>query len=288
MEYQSTYGVGVLKFSDFLQIHAEQKDQKALYYQTCKSIVLDRQVGNRYFVSASNAGKILVLAEAAVEFLEYTGKNNGTRLERTVYEKLKDPDLLSRLKADSLMFYHVYADIVMLAKSKVLGKSAFDMGNHYLELKVFLEEVHKHTETAFNRDHRVFLSEDRLYSSDPGNKLNHRKHSSYLPVCEHIFQTNATVAGECDGNVNTHLTHGCVAMLAKLVSYAKDQLPGGRYWNLESNVKDILSNLPANNDLCESLLGLNDYLVTAIPNMEQITRSGMVQVKKNQINEVVS
>ncbi len=31
----------------------------------------------------------------------------------------------------------------------------------------------------------------------------------------------------------------------------------------------------------ESLLGLNDYLSGAIPNMHQVTRSNMIQVKKN-------
>jgi len=37
------------------------------------------------------------------------------------------------LKADAIMFHHFYADLVMLAKSKELGKSVLDMGKHYLE-----------------------------------------------------------------------------------------------------------------------------------------------------------
>ena len=39
--------------------------------------------------------------------------------------------------------------------------------------------------------------------------------------------------------------------------------------------------LHPNNDLCESILGLNDYLVTALPNMTQQTRSNLTEVKKN-------
>lgn len=33
--------------------------------------------------------------------------------------------------------------------------------------------------------------------------------------------------------------------------------------------------------MCESILGLNDYLTTAVPNLHQLARSNLVQVKKN-------
>ena len=88
-------------------------------------------------MSASNSDKILFLTKAAITFLEYTGRCSGNKLEKTVYEKLKDPVRLAGLKADSLMFYNVYADLVMLAKSMELGKSALDMGKYYLELVIF-------------------------------------------------------------------------------------------------------------------------------------------------------
>ena len=32
---------------------------------------------------------------------------------------------------------------------------------------------------------------------------------------------------------------------------------------------------------CESILGLNDHLTTAVPNMIQLIRSNLVEVKKN-------
>ena len=76
------------------------------------------------------------MAEAALKFLEYTGKSDGNKLERAVYEKLQDPVMHAGLKSDAIMFHHVYADLVMLAKSKELGKSVLDMGKHYLELKM--------------------------------------------------------------------------------------------------------------------------------------------------------
>ena len=46
-------------------------------------------------------------------------------------------------------------------------------------------------------------------------------------------------------------------------------------------MQDILRELRPSNDVCESILGLNDYLTTAIPNLHQMARSNLVQVKKN-------
>ena len=45
-------------------------------------------------------------------------------------------------------------------------------------------------------------------------------------------------------------------------------------------VVDTGHSLP-NNDLCEGILGLNDYLTTAIPNLHQLSQSNIVEVKKN-------
>ena len=56
-------------------------------------------------------------------------------------------------------------------------------------------------------------------------------------------------------------------MKAKLSTYAASQLPGGTYWRPEAQVEAVLRQLRPNNDLCESILGRNDYLVTALPNV---------------------
>ena len=74
---------------------------------------------------------------------------------------------------------------------------------------------------------------------------------------------------------------GAAAMEVKLCDYTKDYLPGGVYWNPDTRVRDIMDGLKPTNDLCESLLGLNDYLSKAIPNMHRMTRSTTIQVKKN-------
>ena len=125
------YCLGVLQLRNYIHLQLEQANdpEKKSYYQQCKSVTFERQVGSRYFVSAANAGKIPFMAPVAVEFLEYTGKHSGNMLERSVYTKLKDSNELASLKADAIIFHHVYADSVMLAKSNDLHKSAFDMGS---------------------------------------------------------------------------------------------------------------------------------------------------------------
>ena len=70
-------------------------------------------------------------------------------------------------------------------------------------------------------------------------------------------------------------------MREKLLSYAEKHLPGVEYWNPEPAVREVLMHLEPSNDFCESMLGLNDYLTTAIPNLAQESRSNLVAVKKN-------
>ena len=72
------YGCGVLQFPDFLTIMSTDStlsEKSQVYYRSCAGVTLDRQIGSRYFVSAANAAKIVLLNEAAVHFL--TGKRSS-------------------------------------------------------------------------------------------------------------------------------------------------------------------------------------------------------------------
>ena len=270
------YGSGVLNFPDFLSLMHSNKSSmvEPAYYEACSNVILERQVGNRYFVTAANAGKVFFLKDAAKHFIEYTGKSNGNRLEKEVYRKLQDVDELALLKADALMFYHVYADLVMLAKSSILGKSVVDMSTHYLELQLFLKELSSHPEVAMDRYYHVFKSESRLYSDNI--KTNHRLHSKSALLHHNLFQRD-----NLDDKILEVIAKGATMMEQKLQNYAANQLPGGKYWSPTPKVKAVLSEISPSNDICESILGLNDYLSTAIPNTHQQTRSNLTQIKKN-------
>ena len=173
------------------------------------------------------------------------------------------------------MFHHVYSNLVMLAKSSDLNKCTFDMKKHYLELRLFLEEVEHNPETALNKEFKVFPSEEQLYGNNKA--VNHRLHPMYEPVENRLF----TKDDWDDTLLYPLLTAGVAEMKEKLCTYAKDQLPGGKFWEPEPEVEAVLRSIKPNNDLCESILGLNDYLATAIPNMHQMSRSNLIQVKKN-------
>ena len=272
------YGCGN-NFADFLGLKIAAEDsqpESREYYQLCAKVVLDRQVGSRYFVSAANAAKIFFLREAAINFLEYTGKVDGNNLEHTLYQKLNDTEEVARLKADGVMFYLVYAELVMLAKSTDLGKSAFDMNGHYLELQLFLQMIEKDGSEAMNKEYKVFSSEERLYGND--QTTNHRIREANVPVYGRLFHSD-------DDWDSTHLfpllAAGAGKMYEKLTTYARNHLPGGKYWEPTPDVESVLRNLKPNNDICESILGYNDFLTTAVPNMHQLTRSTLVEVKKN-------
>ena len=173
------------------------------------------------------------------------------------------------------MFFHVYADLMALAKSTTLNKSALDMTYHYLELLTFLREIQQYPDTLLNRQYQVFLSERRLYGDD--SHVNHRLHEKSEPAHKCLSKSE-----ESDKDLlHPLIVAGAAAMEMKLCEYAKDYLPGGLYWNPNPHVREIMTKLKPTNDLCESLLGLNDYLSGAMPNMHQMTRSNMIQVKKN-------
>lgn len=96
--------------------------------------------------------------------------------------------------------------------------------------------------------------------------VNHRICTTNTAVYSRLFQ-----ADEWDSNLlYPHLELGVKSMEEKLSNYTANQLPGGKYWEPDGVVKTVLKDLKPNNDLCESILGLNDYLATAIPNMHKI------------------
>lgn len=142
-------------------------------------------MGRRYFVTAANAGKILFLWEAATDFLVYSGKDKGNKPESTLFQKLQDPVELAHLTADAIMFHHVCSNLVMLAKSATLNKSVLDMNQHYLELKLFLQEIERDPEIAMNLDYTVFKSESRLYG--PNKEVNHWLHNLYICTEQKVF-----------------------------------------------------------------------------------------------------
>lgn len=146
------------------------------------------------------------------------------------------------------------------------------MNAHYLELQIFLRDLQHHPEAIMNKELRVFISEESLYGDN--EKLNYRCRAKWQPVFARLFSVDKW---------DSTLLYPLITAGAekKLSTYAHHQLPGGIYWDPEPNIKDILNKLEPSNDICESVLGLNNYLNTAIPNMHQMTRSNLIQVKKN-------
>ena len=54
---------------------------------------------------------------------------------------------------------------------------------------------------------------------------------------------------DLDGTLSYPLIAGAMKMNQKLSEYAKNQLPGGSYWEPEPAVKAVLRNLKLHNDM---------------------------------------
>ena len=168
-------------------------------------------------------------------------------LELTCLKKLNDPVLLTMVRLEGLMFDHIYADLMMLVKSKDLKKSAFDMNIHYQELLSFLNLLAINPTCLLNSEAYVFSSELRLYSDD--HRVNHRLHAQYISIRKELYKPT-------DNDTNHSLLlkmvcHVGQAMGEKLKSYKQDHLPDGRYYDPEKETQLVLSALQPHNDKVE-------------------------------------
>ena len=126
-----------------------------------------------------NACKILYLRHAAIEYLKFTGKDAGNKLERELLLKLQNTVEVSHLRVDGIMYYDVYGHLYVLSKSSELGLSAYSMNCHYFELLTYyLSELMSNPDIIYMKDHNVFSSEKRIYESN--SKFNHHMNSPFV------------------------------------------------------------------------------------------------------------
>ena len=267
------YGQGIT-FKDYItyELNKPNTSNRATYLNNVLKTNLERQVRSRYFVTAYNSSRIHFLYPAALDFLNNLRTvKTLNRLEQYVLTKLQDKVMLHNIKIDGFFFYRVYADLTTLVKSNKLSKSVFDMNVHYLELLDFLQEVILCPDQLIDNSTPVFISEPRLYTDTAliirsKNSHIHNNIFSKDGIDKDTLLPRIKVATEC--------------MAKKLSDYKKDQLPGGKYWTPTAEEKEILQKLAPNNDVCESILGLNDWITTHTPNLCQVTKSTLVEVKK--------
>lgn len=271
------YCHGSSTFRVFLEhkVRESSEDDKE-YYLSAQKVVLERQVGSRYYVTSCNAGRLYFLCKAMIEFLkEQTLIKALNHLESTCLKKLHDSLLLTNLRLEGLMFDKVYADLMTLVKSADLNKTAIEMSSHYEELLNFFGTLITEPSEFLDSDMQVFKSESLLYGES--SKLNHRLRDKYIPVRNTLYENC-----ESDESLLFPLVSAVsTAMHSKLQQYMKDYLPGGRYHNPDPSVRSVLSELQPHNDRSESVLGCNDWLSKILPNMAQSTRSTMIEFSLN-------
>lgn len=144
-----------------------------------------------------------------------------------------------------------------------------------------MKELHDYLVTLSNcprlcldPDKNVFASEGRLYND---KDFNHREHAKYTVVRKRLYMHD-----DHDETYTFPLVQRAAQYITeKLRSYKADQLPGGKLWSPSETVKTVLAEVEPTNDLCESILGLNDWLQKVTPNFTQRTVSGMVEVLRN-------
>ena len=122
---------------------------------------------------------------------------------------------MAQLRADALLYYHVYADLVMLSKSKELAKCVLDMNNHYLELLCFLNKVQDNPEVVPRKEQAVFHSKKRLYGTS--KVLNHRQHKNVDAIYSKLFMETGNELSV----LFPMIVKGATRMREKLLLYAE-------------------------------------------------------------------
>ena len=168
----------------------------------------------------------------------------------------------ARATSVGLMYYHVYADQVQSPSQDGTGYEPALSGTEDISTGSPKSSRNTARHMCFHLKVTCMGRTRMLKSQD---------------VYEHLFERDGSE--ECA--LYPVVVVGATAMQQKLCSYAWKQLPGGIYWDPEPSVREILAQLKPTNDVVESTLGLNDYLTTAVPNLHQMARSNLVEVKKN-------
>lgn len=164
---------------------------------------------------------------------------------------------------------------MILMKSNQLKKKYLDMNPHIKELLDFLVTLSNHPRLCLDQQHKVFETEPQLYGDS--KTLNHRNHTKYTAVRKRLYHND-----DYDEEYTFPLVQRAAEYMAeKLRSYKADQLPGGDLWSPSDTVKKALADVGPTNDLCEGILGLNDWLQKVTPNLTQRTVSTMVEVLRN-------
>jgi len=117
------YGQGASSFRIFIASKIKRScGEEKEYYIKAEMVFFERQVGNRYYVTSCNAGRVFYLKRAMIAFLkEQELIKSLNQLESACLDKLQDPLLITKTHLEGLMFDRVYADLMMLVKSKKLN-----------------------------------------------------------------------------------------------------------------------------------------------------------------------
>ena len=120
----------------------------------------------------------------------------------------------------------------------------------------------------------MFPSETRLYTHA---ETNHRTGHALCCIYDRLLSTD-----DWDNTLLfPRIAAAAEAMAKTLQSYKQDQLPGGTYWDPNDHTKAVHRQLKPNNDICESLLGLKDWISAPLVNAKQHTKTALIESKRN-------
>ena len=72
-----------------------------------------------------------------------------------------------------------------------------------------------------------------------------------------------------------HCSSRAPSIKKKAHAFTNFNYQGSKHWEHNQEVKAILKSFKPNNDICERILGLKNYLSTTLPNLHQMSQSNL-------------
>ncbi|XP_069103061.1 putative leucine-rich repeat-containing protein DDB_G0290503 [Argopecten irradians] len=217
---------------------------------------------NRFNVLFHDAGAMYFHCKHVLEYLSSGRTSKCNKLLTAIHNGCENERILSECRALGLVGKLICGPLWRLLEDQ--NTSFFEMNEHWLQLKVFLEQYQQHPEDLLkgNQTFRgASIDKDEVY--------------------EKLIEPNA----QYDKPTLEAIQSICRAMLPVITRQLEDQLPGGKYDNPSADLVQETSTAPLTNRLSEADFSDLDRSVNQAPQKGKASRSGTICYKRNKTKE---
>jgi hypothetical protein len=215
--------------------------------------------GNRFNIIFFNAEITYVCRSYLIEFLETIAEN---RLHKAVLDDLKEPIFLSEVKVLALIGKLITGPLWRLLESDV----------HVLDLNGYFRKLTQWLDATANDPTDFVAGESMPFD----RSLLHN---------DVVFQLLIEPNPECDAAAVPIASLALTALSGLLKRMCGDQLPGGKYYQPDDELRAATVSVPLHNKTPESVFAILDQLIRKRPNASVLVNEALILFSRNKTHE---